>query len=100
MKPFADTIRECRNGALDGKLSEELRNLVREVTRTGRKGSLTLKLEITTNGDQIQITPTSTIKAPVETIGSAIFFTDAEGDLHRTDPRQKEMPFTPKTVAG
>ncbi len=92
-KPFADVIRDYRNGALHTKLSDDLAELIRAVRDTGRKGEYTIKLKAAADSDQVKLSVETKLKSPDRVVvGDAIFFTDEDGGLHRTDPRQKELP--------
>ena len=72
-----------------------LADVVRAVDETGKEGSVTITLKIkpTKHGGP-EKTLVCEVKArkPIAEIAPAVFFSDAEGDLHRVDPRQEEMP--------
>ncbi|KAK0359632.1 hypothetical protein LTR94_030539, partial [Friedmanniomyces endolithicus] len=46
MKPITDVLRDIRKGMVAEAAGEELANVVRAVTATGKAGSLTLKLTV------------------------------------------------------
>lgn len=93
-KPFAAFLQEHRNGGLHGELSESLADLVLAALEHGKKGALTIKLEVAPNADGITVTITDaiTLKKPEAARGAGIWFTDLEGNLHRRNPAQQELP--------
>ncbi len=94
MKPITDILRDIRKGMVAEAAGEELAQVVRAVTATGKPGSLTIKLTVKPQkGDNEQVVISSKLSAttPTADMPEAIFFADMEGDLHRNDPRQPEM---------
>ena len=92
-KPFADVIRDYRSGALHEKLTGELTDLVQRVAETNASGELVLKIKVKRDKDQMKLIATSKMTMPAKIeVGDALFFVDPDGGLHRTDPRQGELP--------
>jgi hypothetical protein len=94
MKPITDVLRDIRKGMVAEAAGEELANVVRAVTATGKPGSLTLKLTVKPqkgDSEQVVISSKVTASSPTADMPEAIFFADMDGDLHRNDPRQPEM---------
>ncbi|MNR97617.1 hypothetical protein D3C72_288010 [compost metagenome] len=94
MKPITDILRDIRKGMVAEAAGEELAQVVRAVTATGKPGSLTIKLTVKPQkGDSEQVVISSKLSAttPTADMPEAIFFADMDGDLHRNDPRQPEM---------
>jgi len=99
MKPFADVIRDYRNGQLHEKLSDELAQMIRRCVAVQRPGELTIKFKVKIDKDQVKLSATSTLKLPAEVeVGDAVFFPDEDGGLHRSDPRQGELPIVRDTA--
>lgn len=79
-------------GRIDGGLpieiaDQQLRSVIEAVRRTGKKGSVTVTLEIAQNGELgIASTAKVTAKAPAVAFGQSFFFTDREGNLTRNAP--------------
>lgn len=90
LKPFADWIREARNGSLHAELSEGLADVVQACGEHGKAGSLTLKVTIKPDGSSTIMFVTDEVKLTMPTADRprSIFFADAEGNLQRTDPNQ------------
>lgn len=99
-KPFADVIRDYRNGALHDKLTGELAAAVQRAVTTNAPAELTIKLKIKPDKGQIKMTAASKLTLPAEIeVGDALFFPDDDGGLHRTDPRQGELPIVRDSAA-
>lgn len=90
-RPFADFLNDHNRGAEHRKAGEALQRLAGAVAATGKKGSVTVKVDVEpmkgTEGTMVT-TVTVTEKLPVEPAKSAVFYTDANDNLIRTDPRQ------------
>lgn len=92
-RPFTGFLQEQRRGALHQELSEQLAEAVAAVTEHGKVGSVTLKLSIKPAGEgMVQIYDAISSKIPEGEKAPSIFYTDDAGGVHRTDPRQMEMP--------
>ena len=96
MRPIFETLREIRRGDALDELGVELNALVAAVRATGKPGSLTLTLKVkpASAGDitTLMITDLIAAKAPRGERESTVFFSDANNDLLRRDPRQAEIP--------
>lgn len=92
-RQFGDVLRELAGGSTFEQLTTELTEVVVAVKETGSAGKLTLTLDIKPNGAHgVEVSDKITTKIPKEDRGSTLFFTDAEGSLHRRDPRQQKLP--------
>lgn len=94
MRLITDILREYRNGRAADLASRKLAELVQAVDETGKAGSLTITIKIKPeNGGGSQKTLACEVKAkmPEAQLAEAIFFSDDEGSLHRSDPQQREM---------
>lgn len=97
MKPITDVLREIRGGKAVKTLSRMFAEVVLAVDETGKPGELTIKLKVKPEkggGSAKVISCVANAKKPHDDIPEAIFFSDAEGDLHRSDPAQAEMNLT------
>lgn len=93
-KLFAAWIQEQRQGALHAELSEKLAELGAAVVDLQKGGTLTLKIAVAPAGKEqsaVVVTDEVKLKAP-EDRGTSMFFTDKDGNMHRRDPRQPELP--------
>nr|WP_062336122.1 hypothetical protein [Herbidospora sakaeratensis] len=96
IRPFAAILQELDAGRVHDALSREMHTLVKAIQDTGKKGTLTLKVEVApiAPGD----THVLTIKAGVSSAPPATsqpvsaFFVDGSGNLSRNDPRQLTLP--------
>jgi len=89
---FTDVLRDLDGGMTAAKLTEQLALVVAGVMKTRKKGSVTLTLDLSPNGDTaISIADTIKVKVPEEVRGKSNFFVTSDMDLTRRDPRQQEM---------
>ncbi len=76
--------------------NEALAEVVTAVRSTGRKGGVTIKIEIglASKGDDSTLKLSATIaeRLPAEEHGDTIMYAIGDGQLSRRDPRQLEMP--------
>jgi hypothetical protein len=94
MKPITDVLMQYRNGRAVELISRDFAECVRAVDETGQSAELTIKIKIEPEkggGSQKDLSIKRTAKLPKTEIPKAVFFSDPEGDLHRTDPRQGDM---------
>jgi hypothetical protein len=93
-KPFAQLVQEQGRGVLHDRLSEKLAEIVQAVVETGKKGSLTLKLDISLNkdGETLTVSDSVTAKVPDHDTKPSIFYADGNGNLSRNNPSQPELP--------
>jgi hypothetical protein len=94
MRPITDVMRDIRKGRAVEQATRLLAEVVRAVDETGKPGSLTITLTVKPEkggGSQKTIIAAVKAKKPEGDIPEAVFFSDPDGDLHRTDPQQSEM---------
>lgn len=66
---------------------EQLRDVITAVNRTGKKGTVTMTLEISPNGESgFAATAKVAAKAPAINFGQSFFFMGRNGDLSREAP--------------
>ncbi len=106
-RPFADLLREHRNGATHDELSDKLQELVAAVVEEGKSGTLSLTISIKPmgKGDGFEVSAAVKLAAPKPTPGVSIFFASPENNLVRQDPRQTNLelrevgPSIPRALA-
>lgn len=89
-----DVLSTMRNGAADRAMSELLAQVALAVQQTGKKGSVTLKLDVgkLKGGDtELEIKASLKSSLPHEDIPVGIYYSDDKGVLTRNDPRQATM---------
>jgi len=94
MRPITDVLREMRGGKAVVQASEMLSEIVRAVDETGKSGSVTITITVEPEkggGSQKTLSVDMKMKKPTTALQPAIFFSDSDGDLHRSDPEQREM---------
>lgn len=91
---FADVVANINHGALVDEAGALLADLVQEVSHVGRKGKLTLTIEVapfTGGGDTIRISGRAAVTAPSRDPHAGVFFYDEAGALSRNDPRSTTL---------
>lgn len=84
---FLMAIGRHDGGSVIETADEQLRDVVQAVMRTGKKGTVTLVLEVDANGDKgLKASCKVASKAPSVSFGQAFYFTDMNGDLTRNAP--------------
>lgn len=69
LKPFGQFLHEQRNGLLHDELSEELAELVKQCVETGKKGTLTLKVTVAPNKDDVTLLLTDAVDQVRDRLG-------------------------------
>ena len=92
-RPFADLLREHRNGMTHDELSDALRDLVAKVSDENKGGKLTIVISVKPigKGDGLEVGFEHKLALPKETPGTAVFFATPDNALVRQDPRQTAM---------
>lgn len=101
VRPFADVLRDLGRGAVIDEAAVMLQDIVKAVRERGKKGRLTLTVEVAPmKGDAaaLVVSAQATAKPPAGEPTSAVFFADEPGNLLREDPRQLKMTF--REIAG
>lgn len=94
--PFSQQIAHLSRGMLDAELTEELAELIKAIIQHGKKGSITLTLNIKpelAQGEVVNVTVSpdvKTTKPSPERLSSRMYPT-YDGDLLRNDPNQGEL---------
>jgi hypothetical protein len=96
MRPITDVLRDYRKGKAVDLASARLAELVQAVDETNKVGEITIKIKVKPQkggGSEKTLAIDVKSKIPEVDLPEAIFFSDGDGDLHRTDPAQQEMTF-------
>jgi ribosomal protein S28E/S33 len=94
MRPITDILREIRKGRAVDLASQRMAEIVQAVDETGKPGELTITIKVKPEkggGSQKVIQVAVKAKIPEVDLPEGVFFSDEDGDLHRTDPAQNEM---------
>jgi hypothetical protein len=95
IRPFADVLADLGRGQVADEVSVALADLVTGVTATGKKGTLTLKIDVEPfkgGGNMIRLAARVDTRAPQGEPLAAVFYADDAGSLHRNDPNQEMLP--------
>ena len=75
-------------GAVVETADAQLREVIRAVRQTGKKGRVTVTMDVAPNGDEgFETTFTVKASAPKLQFARSFYFTNEHGDLTRTPPR-------------
>lgn len=98
---FTATVESIEDGGLLSDLDKQLRQVVQEARRTGKKATLVFKLELQPRGaDTMFVTYAVDQKMPKVELQPAVFFDNEGGDLQREHPKQTTLTFTEKKAAS
>lgn len=98
VRPFALTLQEIGAGRLAARVSEQLADLTSAVVATGKKGKITLTIEVApvkkANANTLMVSGSSkaAIPEPEDASPTSVFFATDDGTLSRDDPRQPQLP--------
>jgi len=95
VRPFAAILQDINNGDVANQLAVDMQELTNAVRELGRKGTLTLKIEVAPrkgSSAALNVTARRDLKMPAEEPVESVFFTDQRGNLLRDDPRQLALP--------
>jgi hypothetical protein len=94
MRLITDIMRDVKKGRLVEEATAALAEVVRAVDELGKAGSVSITITVKPgDGNEKTLVATLGVKKPAREIPPAIFFSDADGDLHRSDPAQSELGF-------
>jgi|GEM_PF-5101890 len=89
---FSEFLAGHRRGVVDHEVSLALHAVVGEVYALERKGSLTLRIDVTSDGDQqIAVAVDIVPKVPRAAAAQEHFFIDRMGNPTRQDPYQQHL---------
>lgn len=92
---FSEQLAYLAKGSLNDECTEELAELIKAVRLTGKKGTLTLTIEVgmldKSSEDAMRITGDVKTKPPRLDKPTTIMFSTYDGDLLRDDPEQLKM---------
>lgn len=95
VRPFAEWLREQRNGAAQAELTDHLAELVEAVSMHGKAGTLTLKITVRPAGSTglgtVLVMDEVAVKKPQGERQEAIWFVDRDFGLTRHDPSQLRL---------
>ncbi len=93
--PFSEQIAYLAKGTLNEEATEELADLIKAVRLTGKKGTITVKLDVSmldkSSEDAMRISGDVKCKKPVPDTPVTVMFSTGDGDLLRDDPEQMAL---------
>lgn len=94
IRPFASWLQEQSGGKTHDELSEALHDLVARVRDTGKKGTVSLTVSVSTmkgDLDVLVVTDEIKLRLPEHDRKPSLFYRDDHGNLSRKDPNQLEF---------
>jgi hypothetical protein len=98
VRPFAEVLSEVNKGVVADEAASELAKLVTAVKLTGKKGRLTLIIDVAPmagNDEVMKVSGAVTVRAPRPDAPTSIFYAGEDGVLTRNDPNA--LPLFPAT---
>lgn len=95
VRPFADVLRDIQGGEVADETAVLMQQLVAAVGSHGKKGSLTLVIEVQPmkgNAAALMVSAQASIKPPKGEPQAAVFFWDGDNNLVRENPKQAAIP--------
>jgi hypothetical protein len=94
---FVRVLQTHAKGEMCNELAEAQRQCIEAVTLTGKPATMTITVKVmpaAKGAYAIEFAPTK-VKLPVLERSRSLWYGDEEHNLHREDPRQKELPVQP-----
>lgn len=91
VRPFTDVLRDLGRGHVSDEASAALTDLVQSVVATGKKGRVTIHVEVEPfkgSTTTLMVSARVDSKMPQAEPVAAVFFPDRNGQLHRNHPDQ------------
>ncbi len=94
-RPAFDTLRDLRGGTVIDELDDKLQALVQSVQRTEKPGKLVLTVHVGPakgSSEALVVRADIVAKEPTLTDNGTIMFPTPEGNLTRSNHKQRELP--------
>jgi len=96
---FSELVAMMNDGDDDKDIAEQLREVVRACEETGKKGQVSIKINIAPGAKMVGLAFEIKTTKPRPSLQPAHFFSDQAGGLHKENPRQQNLGFDgPKIV--
>lgn len=95
IRPFAEFLIEHQQGRIAVELGEKLHELVEACKAHDKQGTLSLKITVVPMKDAMDtLIVSADVKAsiPEAKVKGSVYFSDADGNLVRTNPQQPGLP--------
>lgn len=91
---FTEAISHLSDGEVEARLDEALDNLIIDLLKTQKEGSITLVLTMKPNGaESVSLGAKVTSKNPVQSVFPTTFFVTDDAQLSTRNPRQRTFDF-------
>lgn len=98
---FLTLLQQHRSGQALNDLADAMREAIEAAQLTGKPSFISLKIGFKPAGNgsgAVVVADDVKVKLPQAEKVTSFFYTDDDGNLHRNDPRQRELPL--RTVQG
>lgn len=89
---FATWLEELAKGSTNRIASERMAEVVKACQETGRKGSVTIKIDISAANGLAEVRAALSVKKPEPSLPGSSYYVDKGGELRDEDPRQLTLP--------
>lgn len=89
---FSTFLSEFGHGATNRVASERLQEIVQACAQTGRKGKLTVTIEVGAAGGIAELRAKISVTKPEPALPGGTYFATDTGSLVEEDPRQLKLP--------
>jgi hypothetical protein len=91
-KQFSLFLQDFADGRLDDRLSQRFGELVAACRETGKKGGMTIKINVKPEGTMSHVTFDLKVSLPEHPLPGASYYSSEDGQLTTEDPRQLKLP--------
>lgn len=92
VKPITQTLALLQGGLFIDQCSDLMARIVKGVDETGKAGKLTITLDVKKTAGAISVLAKATDKVPEAAADADLFYATPEGNLSRSNPKQRELP--------
>lgn len=91
LRPFTEVLGDLAQGDVEKELTTQLAEVVRACEATGKKGALTIKLNVAPGPKLMTMSVEAKTTIPRPSLEATSFYTDDKGSLHIDNPKQTTM---------
>lgn len=93
MSQFSEFLTDHARGQVDDEATATLVDLIAAVTATGKKGQMSVVIDVKPSGSRmVQVQASVAAKKPEPDAEVGVFYVDSDGHLRRDDPYQERLP--------
>lgn len=101
MRPFLEAMHDLLGEERLDRFTAQLAEVTQEVMMNRGKGSITLTVSISPNGENaLKVNANLKTTCPQPSFGERIVYATANGDILRENPNQHKLPLGPRLAAA